>query len=342
MIEGTNDAELHTFLSKLPWPSTAEIADHGEETGIITVVVILQLIWFFANFIARMVQNLPTSALEVETASFAVFTIITKFFWWSKPLNNSLIVVLDDELVAELDRLTFNRALTCQSDYVSEWKSSSKVTYKIDKDTDKSLQNRGTFQWVVQEQKEHRTLTGLTYRSLRIPVFFTALFAALFTGIHAIAWAFDFPTHPEQAAWRTATVMVPGVFMLETFVSVLIMAALFLCSLGFLCLLPCMCIRSWYYDRPFLSPLYGISDFLYIMTTRPRPIWSLAQDLREVLRYWLRKWGWVFVVQMPVYFAARIILSVLLFSTLRAMPSGVYQKSMWVEEILGMDTTQGG
>ena len=67
--------------------SEEDILDRAESNSLCKAILIVQVGWFCANCISRVVQGLPLSLLEVSTAAHACCTLLTYFVWWWKPMN---------------------------------------------------------------------------------------------------------------------------------------------------------------------------------------------------------------------------------------------------------------
>jgi len=70
-----------------PRISKMEIEDKSKGDFISKAVVILQTNWFVMQCIARGVQGLPITELELATVAFAGLNIVIYVLWWDKPLN---------------------------------------------------------------------------------------------------------------------------------------------------------------------------------------------------------------------------------------------------------------
>jgi len=72
-----------------PRISKAEIEDKSKGDAISKAAVILQTGWFVTQCIARSVQGLPITELELVTVAFAAlnFMIYRGILWWDKPLH---------------------------------------------------------------------------------------------------------------------------------------------------------------------------------------------------------------------------------------------------------------
>ena len=82
--------------------SKEEILDKSKANALGKTLVCLQSAWFCIQCLARLVQNLPLSLLEVNTAVHALAALTVYLFWWQKPLDieqpTSLLVDSSDKL----------------------------------------------------------------------------------------------------------------------------------------------------------------------------------------------------------------------------------------------------
>ncbi|KAG6830143.1 hypothetical protein H0H92_002007 [Tricholoma furcatifolium] len=74
--------------------SEQEILDKSKGDVISKSLVVLQVTWFMLQVLARAIQGLAITELEVVTLAFALLNIMTYFCWWSKPLDVNLPVVI--------------------------------------------------------------------------------------------------------------------------------------------------------------------------------------------------------------------------------------------------------
>jgi hypothetical protein len=74
---------------------------------------VCQTLWFIVQCIARLIQGLSITSLEVTTIAFVVCTIGTYALWWSKPKGVFVPVVIRKELTLA-DIVGTEKALTWQ------------------------------------------------------------------------------------------------------------------------------------------------------------------------------------------------------------------------------------
>ncbi|KAF8175521.1 hypothetical protein K438DRAFT_1908813 [Mycena galopus ATCC 62051] len=68
-------------------PTEDEIKDRGKSDWVAKSFVLVQTAWFVAQCIARGIQHLAITELEIVTGAYAMMNFAIYFFWWKKPLN---------------------------------------------------------------------------------------------------------------------------------------------------------------------------------------------------------------------------------------------------------------
>src|SRR5712675_783601 len=76
-----------TGNGNFPRISKAEIEDKSKGDTLSKGFVVVQTSWFVTQCIARGVQRLPITELELVTLAFAVLNFVIYVLWWDKPLN---------------------------------------------------------------------------------------------------------------------------------------------------------------------------------------------------------------------------------------------------------------
>ena len=90
-----DDDPLHPLLANdltrddisFTMPTLAEIEDRGKSDWLAKSLVLLQTSWFVVQCIARAIEHLPVTHLEIVTVAYAVMNLVIYAFWWDKPLN---------------------------------------------------------------------------------------------------------------------------------------------------------------------------------------------------------------------------------------------------------------
>ena len=72
-------------LNMLPDITDDKILDKNKADSIAKTIVLTQVIWMFIQTIARGIQHLPTTLLELNTLAHIGFAFLMYICWWSKP-----------------------------------------------------------------------------------------------------------------------------------------------------------------------------------------------------------------------------------------------------------------
>ena len=83
--------ELQTLARKgeinFPDITEREIQDRSKGDALSKGLVVIQTSWFILQCIARRIERLPITELELVTLAFAALNVITYGLWWNKPLD---------------------------------------------------------------------------------------------------------------------------------------------------------------------------------------------------------------------------------------------------------------
>ena len=80
-IRSDIDFSLFTVLTE------AEIKDKGKSDWLTKSLVLLQTSWFVMQCIARAIEHLPVTHLEIVMLAYAAMNFMIYVFWLNKPLN---------------------------------------------------------------------------------------------------------------------------------------------------------------------------------------------------------------------------------------------------------------
>ena len=86
-----NAAQLHYLVTQrgIPYPKILEvhIRDKNKSDGMLRLITLVQTLWFLVNVVARRVQQLPITALELSTSAFVLLSFATTLCWFQKPAD---------------------------------------------------------------------------------------------------------------------------------------------------------------------------------------------------------------------------------------------------------------
>ena len=197
------DGYSETFIM----PTEMEIEDKGKSDWLAKSLVLLQTSWFVMQCIARAVEHLPVTHLEIVTLAYAAMNFVIYVFWWNKPLNvNRPIRVFRKSEPRETqfqvrESISEARELT--------WGAIGKGLVTIlkfivggqDNDVNLSLEDRVPRFWANTTDDETMITADLIVLGVGV----------CFGAIHCIAWIFSLPTHTELLIWRISSVAITAV-----------------------------------------------------------------------------------------------------------------------------------
>ncbi|KAJ9636835.1 hypothetical protein H2199_007829 [Coniosporium tulheliwenetii] len=182
--------QIHYLVQKeymhVPGITRKEIWDKSKADRFAKTVACLQTGWFIIQMIARAVQHLPITLLELSTISLITCTGATMFFWFYKPLNVEIPTILHIDIsIAQILIDAGDAAREPFKDTPLDFPTTIQPSLghaaapapRIPNDRDSQLHN------------------------LQI-VITTAIPTAAYGTFHLIGWNFDFPTRTEQMLWR--------------------------------------------------------------------------------------------------------------------------------------------
>ncbi|TEB25703.1 hypothetical protein FA13DRAFT_1599934, partial [Coprinellus micaceus] len=79
------DRDIKNFLA-LRLPESA-ILDKSKASALAKTLVVMQVLWFVIQTIARALEGLPITHLEVVCLAFTLFNVGMYACWWDKPLD---------------------------------------------------------------------------------------------------------------------------------------------------------------------------------------------------------------------------------------------------------------
>ena len=185
-------------------PTEAEIKDRGKSDSLARTFVLLQTSWFIMQCIARGVEHLPLTHLEIVTLAYVAMNFVIYIFWRNKPVNvNRPVRVFRKSEPRETQRLV--------TEPISEgrelgWEAIGKGLLTIfkfiigirDRDVNLSREDSVPMFWA----------NSTDGNELVFADFIVLVVCVCFGAIHCIAWFFSFPTHTELLMWRISSITI--------------------------------------------------------------------------------------------------------------------------------------
>lgn len=226
---------MRYFPHIIPDISEDSITDRAESSGLSKALLVIQIGWFCTNCVARLIQRLPLSLLEVSTISHAICTFLTYFAWWSKPLN-----IAEGTTMRGTEALEVYALLMCSAEEYSEALRIAQRMAAGDRTLVRRKTVRNSRMPKISIHKEKTILAANALRHL-LPVpkappqtpfrnhhgmsapgsirskahpnalydyIAIALSPVLYGLVHFLVWSHNFPTPLEHLFWRASTIVV--------------------------------------------------------------------------------------------------------------------------------------
>jgi len=217
---------FHHILTDIP---EEYILNQAASSSLSKALLIVQVAWFCTNCTSRLFQGLPLSLLEVSTAAHALYTLLTYFVWWSKPIDVPAPTIMREKEAREVYALLkcsddeYDKALKMAQKRATGDSSTLPGTYgsgKILLAAD-ALQN--LLPTPERPPRSLRFYDGgrmMTPGTLSNEIHYGGLAGFLFMGViliispilyglvHFLAWDDLFPTPLERLLWRVCSLVV--------------------------------------------------------------------------------------------------------------------------------------
>ncbi|SJL18586.1 uncharacterized protein ARMOST_22183 [Armillaria ostoyae] len=288
------------LVKNLAAVSPETIEDKSKGDALSKTVSTLQISWFIVQCIARAIQHLPITLLEMTALAFAGLSIITYCLWWYKPLNVKYHISLDGSDSRPTPEIHY--AEESASPVKSSWLvwAYRRLVWLDD------WIGRTTLGLSVYGHNEDigdgacRFYSG-TAREVGARLMAMVGIGFLFGAFHCVAWSFYFPSHTEMVLWRFSSIAVLIGFLVGGHFRV-----------GDI-------ILDWV--DPEWTPKPAS---LFLRASRDDKTWSLT--LAAISSFMVS-------VGIVAYIVARIILIVLAFLQLRSLPPLAFCTVQWTTYI---------
>ncbi|MCJ1256716.1 hypothetical protein MMC24_004540 [Lignoscripta atroalba] len=204
-------------LIKLDAITPAAIEDRSKADGVAKLFAIVQTTWFILQCLARLLQQISITSLELSTIAFVVCTIGTNILWWDKPKDVFVPIVLKIDCTLEgLLAMAGPQILDAKSEATS-WKWSPlekfddlRPNFRVDAGQYFPRTYRTKYFELSQQAQKAR------FRNDRFPPLerdwllnhFLSVLSLLFGAVYVAGWNISFPTHTEQIVWRICTAIL--------------------------------------------------------------------------------------------------------------------------------------
>ncbi|KAG2063010.1 hypothetical protein BDR04DRAFT_1111861 [Suillus decipiens] len=185
-----------------PTLTANQIKDKSKGNAISKGLIILQVAWFVMQLITRAIYQLEITQLELGTLAFAVLNFLTYAVWWNKPLNVQCPHPVHWKLTESRPE---DHIRVYESDHVTRWGILVQEIWISFIDLTGFFDSIPIFRFRVPTFRGSASLENSDQMALLLA---GLLIAAVFGGIHCMAWFFAFHTYQEQMLWRASAIVI--------------------------------------------------------------------------------------------------------------------------------------
>lgn len=283
--------------------STREIWDKSKQDSLGKIIVFFQIVYLAVQSVARAIQHLPITTLELSTLAIVVCSIMTSVLWMRKPVDVvTPIYLYTTYTMAGIHAVGGEPALEPWRETPLDFIDDLKPSWSLNVQTFMKMPV-GPFERPLPRFGNDR-LPHLKGKHKVMLCVATLIYAA----IHLVGWNFVFPTRTEQLLWRISSSFIFGTTLVFWFIET-----------------ACSWHRSGYWQRS------------YNHTFRPAQAEAaeetrMARLARKTSRTKTLPSKWEFWCIFPlavIYAAARGYQIVEIFVGLRALPQATYEQVNW-------------
>ncbi|KFY33501.1 hypothetical protein V494_07562 [Pseudogymnoascus sp. VKM F-4513 (FW-928)] len=307
-------------------PSDDLIKAENKTDSLAKLIVVLQVAWFTTQCISRSAEKLPISQLEIGALAFVGCTMLTTAFWWYKPLDIRLWKSYKDAEVADIDKLGLESDSPSTQIFLGYYRLPNFVLpseVRTKYQGTKSRSQDGESKWV---EYDGEALIGYDDNAVRESVL-GALLASLLGSVHIAAWNFQFPTVFEQVWWRICAIIITVLPIFAIFLGYAIVGVDLMKPIRWLGKASGNATELSSWRRRTESMKLRLYNGFHL--DKLVVVWGTPRD-----RVWpLIQYGF-FITLASIYLPARGLLIVVMFSSFRSMPAGVYDTVQWTENVM--------
>lgn len=165
--------------------SEDELSDQSKGDFFIKGLAILQVTWLIIQLIARLVEHLAISQLEISVLAFAVCALFTWLLHWSKPQDVGTPRYIKAKRHPTPDEVIALAMVGPQTLF--------RARYRY---------------WIPNNAFSRCRIKG---RQVGVFSLCSAFVASVFGALHCLAWNLAFPTPVERLLWRVAAILTTGI-----------------------------------------------------------------------------------------------------------------------------------
>lgn len=203
---------------ELPTIAPEEIEARNSSDRMTRSITIIQVLWFTANTLARVVQGLHVTTLELTTLSLVLLMVFTAAAWWHKPMDISHPIIIPcntplGTILAEMDAPANPMSRAFGSTPLAFYDRREWVLSRCWASYLNILRCVATgFRTPPSREDRAKRLFPNCFPSIEIfeidliPDAFCGIMTQIYSCVFLAAWNAYFPTSLEKTLWRVSTV----------------------------------------------------------------------------------------------------------------------------------------
>ena len=187
-----------------------DIKDKDKVDGVVRLIIVCQIFWFFVCCVARIYQHLTVTALELATLGFIFCSMGTYYFWFYKPMDVGRAIILTptatiEEILCDAGDKAREPYRDTPMDFVyrdewswtrywTHWKGIVRIFFRVN--FDRTIR---PIDKIPDDNFPH--IMGW-------PMWVLFVFQTGYGVVHLSGWTLPFPTHTEKLLWHISTVTI--------------------------------------------------------------------------------------------------------------------------------------
>ncbi|WZH44166.1 hypothetical protein QYS62_005184 [Fusarium acuminatum] len=193
-----------------PKITAGELKDRNKSDGLARLITIWQGTWFIISFIARLIQGLHVTTMELTAVSFVVILFGTAWCWKDKPSDVGTTITLHsstsiEDIIIREGRQPDQRYYQTPLDFVSRDETALNLAWQYYNELTRKILFSPFSRRVAHvpwDRNPGDIFLRMDFDLELVGVAFILAFCAVFLS----AWNFAFPTSVERDLWRVASI----------------------------------------------------------------------------------------------------------------------------------------
>ena len=195
------------------------IKDKNKVDVLLRLLTVCQILWYLVGLLARIVQHLAITILELSTIGFIFCTLGTYYFWFNKPVDVGKPFTLEvnatlREIIIDAGDLVQRPCLETPLDFVGRddwpfslcWKYCWRIVGKLGIEP-------APRKWPIDKIPDDYFAPQPFY-----PMWILFIVHTGYAAVHIAGWNFRFPSPVETIIWRVTTISVMASLLIFWFI----------------------------------------------------------------------------------------------------------------------------